>query len=198
MQARGGERVLETHVKDCCSTQPIFNDYHCGRYGRSRPPNRDFPVDFYQRDADDAAGLMEALGYDQYTVMGWSDGAMSAVLLAAAYSSRVERLIIFGGNAFLTNEDIDAFEATRDVAKTWSTRMRETHEPVYGKVGLQTLWSSAVDVSLARATADAPRLPPSHCVAGGLLAFRRGATSTNRMMGKFASTKRARSNVRLW
>ncbi len=31
-------------------------------YGKSIPPKRDFPLDFYHRDADDAAGLMEKLG----------------------------------------------------------------------------------------------------------------------------------------
>ena len=31
-------------------------------YGRSIPPKRDFPADFFARDADDAAGLMNALG----------------------------------------------------------------------------------------------------------------------------------------
>lgn len=31
-------------------------------YGKSTPPKRDFPADFFARDADDAAGLMETLG----------------------------------------------------------------------------------------------------------------------------------------
>jgi valacyclovir hydrolase len=31
-------------------------------YGKSIPPKRDFPLDFYHRDADDAVGLMEQLG----------------------------------------------------------------------------------------------------------------------------------------
>ena len=53
-------------------------------YGQSRPPERDFPLDWYQRDADDAAALMAGLGHSKYAVMGWSDGAISAVMLAAA------------------------------------------------------------------------------------------------------------------
>ena len=63
-------------------------------YGKSRTrscPVRDFPSgrvphkkdfyqpDFYQRDADDAASLMNTLGHKKYTVCGWSDGAISAV-----------------------------------------------------------------------------------------------------------------------
>ena len=31
-------------------------------YGKSIPPKRDFPLDFYHRDAEDAAALMEELG----------------------------------------------------------------------------------------------------------------------------------------
>mmetsp|Transcript_15514 Transcript_15514/g.40173 ORF Transcript_15514/g.40173 Transcript_15514/m.40173 type:complete len:174 (-) Transcript_15514:308-829(-) len=88
---------------------------------------------------------MQALGHKEYAVMGWSDGAMSAVLLAASFPAKVDRLLIFGGNAYLSAADIDAFEATRDVATSWSPRMRDTHVPVYGEEGLQRLWTCAVD-----------------------------------------------------
>ena len=116
-------------------------------YGKSRPPERDFPIDFYQRDADDAAAVMAALGHTKYAVMGWSDGAISAVKLAAKQQAAgvIDRLIIFGGNAYLTKEDIEAFEATRDVEATWSKRMKETHYPVYGAEALQRMWGSACD-----------------------------------------------------
>ena len=113
-------------------------------YGKSRPPVRDFPVDFYERDAADAAALMAGLGHSRYAVMGWSDGAISAVKLAASRRGAVEKLVIFGGNAYLSKDDIAAFEATRDVEKTWSARMKETHLPVYGD-DLQPMWSAACD-----------------------------------------------------
>ena len=41
-------------------------------YGKSIPPKRDFPADFFARDADDAAGLMETLGKTWTTQMGKS------------------------------------------------------------------------------------------------------------------------------
>ena len=114
-------------------------------YGRSRPPARDFPDGFYQRDADDAAALMKVLGHERYALMGWSDGAISAVMHAASYPDAVECLVIFGGNAYLTPLDREAFEATRDVEATWSKRMKETLYPVYGADGLQKMWGAAVD-----------------------------------------------------
>ena len=112
-------------------------------YGESRPPRRDFPPDFYQRDADDGAAVMAALGHERYSVMGWSDGAIAAVLLAASRPKVMEKLIVFGGNAYMNKDDVEAFEATRDIS-TWSKRMRETHLPVYGD-DLQPMWTDAVD-----------------------------------------------------
>ena len=75
---------------------------------------------------------MEALGHKEYNVVGWSDGSIAAVLLAAKQKKAVGKLVIFGGNAFFTQEDVDAYEATRDIEKTWSKRMKATHLPVYG------------------------------------------------------------------
>jgi valacyclovir hydrolase len=68
--------------------------------GDSRPPSRDFPHEFFRRDADDMAALMTALGHERFLLAGWSDGANSAALLASAYPERVGRLVIWGGNSY--------------------------------------------------------------------------------------------------
>merc|ERR1712224_36109 len=86
-------------------------------YGKSRPPVRDWPADFYHRDASDAHAIMEQLGYKSYSVIGWSDGANAAVILAAKWPEAVAKLVIFGGNAWVEQADIDGYEATRDVKK---------------------------------------------------------------------------------
>ena len=51
-------------------------------YGKSRPPMRDFPEDFLERDAHDMVALMSGLGYSSFFAGGWSDGGNSALLLA--------------------------------------------------------------------------------------------------------------------
>lgn len=63
-------------------------------------------------------------GIDSVDVLGWSDGANVGVLLAAANPKRVRRLCIFGATAFISAEDVEGYEATRDVATTWSDNMR--------------------------------------------------------------------------
>mmetsp|Transcript_55809 Transcript_55809/g.124652 ORF Transcript_55809/g.124652 Transcript_55809/m.124652 type:complete len:294 (+) Transcript_55809:43-924(+) len=113
-------------------------------YGKSRPPNRRYPSDFYHLDASDAAGIMDCLGITSYNVLGWSDGAISATILAAHRPEAVSKLAVFGIQGFITKEDVDAYEGLRDVEKAWSKRMLDTHRPVYGD-DLQPMWDSFCD-----------------------------------------------------
>src|SRR5579863_1024527 len=111
-------------------------------YGRSRPPERDYPLDFYRRDAADMLALMAALGHRRFSVMGWSDGANVAVMMAAGEPGRVEKLVVFGGQSFLTAEEIAAFNAIRKIA-AWSPRAAQAMRAVYGEA-LDELWDRYV------------------------------------------------------
>jgi len=111
-------------------------------YGRSRPPERDYPLDFYHRDAADMLALMAALGHQRFSVMGWSDGANVAVMMAAEEPGRVERLVVFGGQSFLTAEDIAAFNNIRKIS-AWSPRAAQAMRAIYGEA-LDGLWDRYV------------------------------------------------------
>jgi valacyclovir hydrolase len=116
-------------------------------YGQSRPPERDYPLDFYDRDAADMFALMEALGHRRFAVMGWSDGANIAAIMAAQKPQAVERLVVFGGQSFLTLEEIEAFNAIRKIS-TWSPRAADAMRAVYGDA-LDGLWDRYVDGQVA-------------------------------------------------
>jgi len=113
-------------------------------YGQSRPPKRSYPNNFYHIDADDAAGVIEALGCKSCYVIGWSDGAISATILAAKRPDLVKKLVVFGIQGFITKEDVDAYEGFREVEFAWSKRMLATHRAVYGD-DVQPMWSSFCD-----------------------------------------------------
>lgn len=117
-------------------------------YGKSSPPVRDWPADFYHRDADDAHSIMSSLGFTSYSVVGWSDGANAAVILAAKRPEAINKLVIFGGNSFTEQADIDSYEATRDVKTNWSKRMLDLHLTVYGD-NLQPMWDGFCDAMKA-------------------------------------------------
>lgn len=80
-------------------------------YGRSIPSKRTFPVDFFQTDAKDAHKLMLSLGFHQYSILGWSDGGITAMILAAFYPEVVDKLVIWGSNSYLLPKEIKIYES---------------------------------------------------------------------------------------
>jgi valacyclovir hydrolase len=111
-------------------------------YGDSRPPERDYPLTFYQRDAEDVLALMTALGHQEFSVFGWSDGANSAALMAAHSPQRIRRLVMWGGNSYLSAEEIEAFQAMRSLS-SWSPREVSAMRQIYGD-SLDGLWERYV------------------------------------------------------
>jgi valacyclovir hydrolase len=111
-------------------------------YGQSRPPLRDYSVNFYQRDAEDMADLMSVMGFERFSILGWSDGANSGTLLAVRYPERVKQLVVWGGNSFLNAEDVHIFQSMRSLS-TWSARAIEPLRSIYGEE-LQSLWEKYV------------------------------------------------------
>ena len=115
-------------------------------YGASRPPQRVFqvkPDHFLKIDAIDGHNVMQALSFKKFSILGWSDGGVSAIILAALFPESVENLVVWGANAYLTKDDIVLFEKTRDISN-WSQRMREPMEKIYGD-SFQTLWSDWIN-----------------------------------------------------
>nr|XP_045361572.1 valacyclovir hydrolase isoform X3 [Camelus bactrianus] len=100
-------------------------------YGHSRPPDRDFPVEFFERDAKDAVDLMKTLQFKKVSLLGWSDGGITALIAAAKYPSYINKVMVWGANAYVTDEDKAIYEGIRDVSK-WSERTRKPLEALYG------------------------------------------------------------------
>nr|KAF6504050.1 biphenyl hydrolase like [Rousettus aegyptiacus] len=100
-------------------------------YGHSRPPDRDFPVDFFERDAQDAVDLMKMLKFKKVSLLGWSDGGITALIAAAKHPSYIHKMVIWGANAYVTEEDEMIYQGIRDVSK-WSEKIRKPLETLYG------------------------------------------------------------------
>ncbi|TMW67353.1 hypothetical protein Poli38472_012469 [Pythium oligandrum] len=110
-------------------------------YGFSRPPERDFPDRYFERDADDVARAMDALGYDKFSILGWSAGANTGAVFAARHPDRVERLVLVNGNAFVDMDDAETYEEFEDIDK-WHPASRDEGIAIYGAENLQKGWSS--------------------------------------------------------
>ncbi len=65
-------------------------------YGQSTPELRQFPLDFYQQDAEDVVAFMDALGIPQAHILGYSDGGEAALVAAGKYPERFRSVAVIG------------------------------------------------------------------------------------------------------
>lgn len=133
-------------------------------YGRSEPKPRPFGADFYRQDALDAAALLDALGIETAHVLGYSDGAESAVLLAEERPDLARSVVVWGVTGVF-DQEIERSARGFLPVEDWATRRPEWRQEIINLHGLESLapiiegWSAAIlailaaggDVSLARA-----------------------------------------------
>ncbi|XP_056096490.1 valacyclovir hydrolase isoform X2 [Rhinichthys klamathensis goyatoka] len=79
-------------------------------YGHSRPPDRDFPENFFHRDAKDALDLMQALGFRRFSLLGWSDGGITALISASLNPELINQMVVWGANAYVSKEDVQIYQ----------------------------------------------------------------------------------------
>jgi valacyclovir hydrolase len=85
-------------------------------YGLSQPKPRDYPPDFYHRDAADMLALMDALGLERIHLMGYSDGGETALVCAGLAPARFRSVIAWGAVGAFDEPLRPVFEANRDAA----------------------------------------------------------------------------------
>lgn len=95
-------------------------------YGQSGPKPRTYPRDFYQRDADDVAAWLDALGVADAHIVGYSDGGEVALLLAIARPDLARSVAVWGAVGYFGPE-VRA-RAQRNYPPTWvSDEIRALH-----------------------------------------------------------------------
>ena len=68
-----------------------------------------------------------AAGYSRYSLLGWSDGGITALILANNNPELVDGMVVWGSNSYVTKEDMAMIEVSRDISK-WNPRMRDPLE----------------------------------------------------------------------
>ncbi|XP_014219049.1 valacyclovir hydrolase [Copidosoma floridanum] len=113
-------------------------------YGKSRPPNRTFPEDFFRKDAALACNLMKTLGYEKFSLVGYSDGGITALIMAAQYPENVQKIVVFGANTYIAPLEAEIYKKLRDIS-SWSEGMRALMIEIYGEEYFTKTWSDWVD-----------------------------------------------------
>lgn len=79
-----------------------------------------------------------------YSLLGWSDGGITSLIIAAKNSAAINKLVLWGSNAYVSDGDKKKIQAIKDL-RNWSAKSREPLEKMYGVEGLRKLWSDFVD-----------------------------------------------------
>lgn len=49
--------------------------------------------------------MFQTLGISKYSLLGWSDGGITSLIIAAKNAQAVQKLVVWGANAFVSAED---------------------------------------------------------------------------------------------
>ena len=112
--------------------------------GRSIPHSHVYssPL-YYEIDAKDAVGLMEALGFKEFSLLGWSDGGTCAIITAARYPEVIKNLVVWGPHTYIEERDFEVFGKLR-IIDNWNPTIRTMMEAFYGKE-LATIYNEWLD-----------------------------------------------------
>jgi valacyclovir hydrolase len=112
-------------------------------YGGSSPP-REFPLDFYFRDAADMAALLEGLGTGPAYVIGWSDGAIVGLTLTVTRPDLVRSLVTLAGEACILEEERANWPPLADPS-TWSPRAVARFAEAQGPLNYPVILTKMLD-----------------------------------------------------
>jgi valacyclovir hydrolase len=79
-------------------------------YGRSRPNDAVHDADFYIRSSHFLENFMQELGHEKFSIVGWSQGGSTGMLLADRSPEEVIKCIFWGCFAYFTPLLLRAFD----------------------------------------------------------------------------------------
>ena len=76
---------------------------------------------------------MEELNYPKYSVLGWSAGGITSLILAAnAGHKAIQKLVVWGAASYVTQGERDNTTKYQSSMENWGRRFVEMNEQLYG------------------------------------------------------------------
>ena len=109
---------------------------HLHGYGRSTPRSV-YTLDYYRTDVADLVALLDYLDLARVLVVGFSDGAIVSLLLAALHPSRVKALAVLGAQPTINRENtagIRRWLLETPLSADWQQQLAELHGDPYWRI----------------------------------------------------------------
>jgi valacyclovir hydrolase len=123
---------------------------HLHGYGRSTHRTA-YKLSFYQDDAADLAALLDTLDIEQTLVVGFSDGGIVGLLLAAHYPQRVIALAVMGAQPTINTRNTTAIRhwlLEKPLPEDWQTELATLHGDPYWRT-LPSMYVEGQDALVA-------------------------------------------------
>ena len=62
--------------------------------------------------------MLQMLSIKKFSMLGWSDGGITAMIAAAKYPEQIDKLVIWGANAYITDEEAKIYESEFHLSST--------------------------------------------------------------------------------
>jgi len=106
---------------------------HLHGYGRSSQRSS-YTTTYYREDVADLIVLLDALSIDQVLVLGFSDGGIVGLLLAALHLQRVKALAVLAAQPKINAQDVASIRhwlLERPLSEEWQAQLAELHGEPY-------------------------------------------------------------------
>lgn len=77
-------------------------------------------------------------------MLGWCGGGITALVVASKAVDRVEKLVVWSCNAFVTEKDVAIYDSLRDI-RSWNRYKRQVVVETYGEAYATEKWNAWVD-----------------------------------------------------
>jgi len=109
--------------------------------GKSRPPQRKYGKELYNIDCEAYHQVMKHLSINAYSIVGWSEGAKVALLMAIRYPTEVEALVLVGITYYMSNRNIASLKANQSVDKWPKSKIEDYLRGYDSKEEIQKQWT---------------------------------------------------------
>ncbi len=106
---------------------------HLHGYGHSTHRSS-YTLSFYRDDAADLGIILDSLNIDKALVLGFSDGGIVGLLLAALYPQRVQTLAVMGAQPTISAQNVAAIRhwlVETPLAEDWQKELAKLHGEPY-------------------------------------------------------------------
>ena len=106
---------------------------HLHGYGRSSQRSS-YALSYYRDDVVDMIALLDALQIEQVLVLGFSDGGIVGLLLAALHPRRMKALAVLGTQPSINAENVAAIRhwfLEKPLSEAWQAELAELHGEPY-------------------------------------------------------------------